>query len=206
MSLLRNLFGPSKDEIWKQVASDIGGNFTPGDFWTGRSRVEAAHGQWTVLLDLYVVSNGKSSSTYTRIRAPYMNPDGFQFNIYRHGIFSGLGKKLGMQDVTVGFPQFDEDFIIKGNDEAKLRLLFADAKLRDLISAQPDIHFCVKADTDNFWGGRNFPPGVDELHFQVGGVIKDPVLLKRLFDLFAETLDQLCRMGSAYEKDPGVRL
>jgi len=135
-----------------------------------------------------------------------VNPDGFQFNIYRRRIFSNLGKWLGMQDVTVGYPQFDEDFIIKGNDEAKLCRLFADAKLRELITAQPDIHFGVKDDENRFWGARNFPPDVNELYFQVTGVIKDVARLKQLFDLFSETLDELCRMGSAYEKSPGVTL
>jgi len=140
------------------------------------------------------------------MRAPYVNPDGFQFNIYRRGIFSNIGKWLGMQDVTVGYPQFDEDFIIKGNDEAKLRRLFASAKIRELITAQPDINFSVRDDDNKFWSGRNFPPGVDELYFQVTGVIKDVDRLKLLYDLFSETLDELCRMGSAYEKDPGVKL
>ena len=206
MRLLRNLFGPSRDEIWEQFAAAVGGNVIEGGFWSGSSKVAAAHGQWIVTLDTYTVSTGKSSVTYTRMRAPYVNPDGFQFTIYRRGIFSNLGKWLGMQDVTVGDPQFDEDFIIKGNDEAKLRRLFADAKLRELISAQPDIHFCVKDDENRFWGGQNFPPDVDELYFQVTGVIKDVDRLKQLFDLFAETLDELCRTGAAYEKNPGVTL
>ena len=30
--------------------------------------------------------------------------------------------------------------------------------------------------------------------------------LKELYELFAETLDELCRMGSAYSADPGVRV
>ena len=111
-----------------------------------------------------------------------------------------------MQDVDIGVPQFDEDFIIKGNDEAKLRRLFSNAKLRELISAQPDIHFCVKDDENRFRGGQIFPPDVDELYFQVTGVIKDVERLKKLFDLFAKTLDELCRMGSAYAKHPGVTL
>jgi hypothetical protein len=207
MSILRDLFGPRRDETWQQVAAAVGGNMTEGSFWgSSGSKVNAAHGQWIVTLDTYVVSTGKTAITYTRMRAPYVNPDGFQFTIYRRGIFSDIGKWMGMQDVAVGDPQFDEDFIIKGNDEAKLRRLFADAKLRELISAQPDIHFCVKADENRFWGGQNFPPDVDELYFQVTGVIKDLDRLKQLFDLFAETLDELCRMGSAYEKNPGVTL
>jgi hypothetical protein len=203
MNLLRTLFGPSRDEIWGQFAANVGGEFTAGGFWNG-GKVEAAHGQWIVTLDTYTVSTGKSAISYTRLRAPYVNPDGFQFKIYRRGIFSNLGKMLGMQDITVGVPKFDDDFIIQGNDEAKLCQLFADASLRDLINAQPDIHFCVKGDEANFWGGRNFPPDVNELYFQVTGVIKDLDRLKQLFDLFSEALDQLCRMGSAYEKNPGV--
>jgi hypothetical protein len=205
MSFLRDMFGPSRAEIWQQFATAVGGNYTEGGFWNGRDKVDAAHGQWMVTLDTYVVSTGKSCITYTRMRAPYVNPDGFQFTIYRKGIFSDLGKWMGMQDVSVGDPQFDEDFIIKGNDEAKIRRLFSDAKLRELISAQPDIQFCVM-DDEGSWSGHNFPPNVDELHFQVMGGITDMDRLKGLYDLFSETLDQLCRMGSAYKDDPGVRL
>ena len=205
MSFLQKLFGPSRDEIWQQFAAAVGGSFNEGGFWNG-SKVEAAHGQWVVTLDTYTVSTGKSSVTYTRMRAPYVNPDGFQFNIYREGFFSNFGKKLGMQDVTVGYPQFDEDFIIKGNNEWKLRRLFANEKIRDLISAQPDIHFSVRNDEEKFWGGRNLPSGVDELYFQVVGVIKDIDRLKLLYDLFSETLDELCHMGSANENNPGVKL
>jgi hypothetical protein len=38
------------------------------------------------------------------------------------------------------------------------------------------------------------------------GVIRDLDRLKTLYELFAETLNQLCLMGSAYEKDPQVEL
>jgi len=194
MSFLQKLFGPSRDEIWKQFAAAVGGSFNEGGFWNG-SKVEATYGQWVVTLDTYTVSNGKTSVSYTRMRSPYVNPDGFHFNIYRQGFFSNLGKKLGMQDITVGYPQFDADFVIKGNDEWKLRRLFASEKIRDLISAQPDIHFSVRDDDGQFWAGRNLPPGVDELYFQAVGVIKDIARLKLLYDLFSETLDELCRMG-----------
>jgi hypothetical protein len=164
--------------------------------------VDATHGQWTVTLDTY----SSDDSTFTRMRAPYVNPDGFRFNIYRPGIFSHIGKWLGMQDVAVGYPQFDEDFIIKGNDEAKLRRLFANATIRELIDAQPSINFSVRDDDNKFWSGRNFPADVDELYFRVTGVIKDVDRLKLLYDLFSETLGELCRMGSAYEKSAGVKL
>ena len=71
MSILRDLFGPSRDEIWQQVAAAVGGNMTEGGFWSGSSKVNAVHGQWIVTLDTYTVSTGKSSIAYPRMRAPY---------------------------------------------------------------------------------------------------------------------------------------
>ncbi|HSH92713.1 MAG TPA: hypothetical protein VK968_01045 [Roseimicrobium sp.] len=205
MSILRTLFGPSKHEVWRQFSEAIGAHYVEGGFWKG-GRVEGRHGEWTVTLDTYTVSNGKSSTIYTRIRAPYINPDGFRFNIHRKSIFSDLGKWMGMQDVNVGYPGFDDEFIIKGNDEQKLRRLFANERIRELITAQPAIRFSVIDDENHFWGGHGFPPNVDELRFVVRGVIRDVERLHVLFDLFAETLDELCRMGSAYENDPNVKL
>jgi hypothetical protein len=203
MSLLRQWFGPSRKEIWQDLCTQIEGTYVDGGMWKG-DKVQAAHGEWTITLDTYVVSTGKATVSYTRLRAPYVNPDGFRFTVSRKGFFSELGKLLGMQDVDVGHAPFDEDFVIKGNDEAKLKALFDDEKLRQLLDAQPRVLFTVKDDEGYF--GPHFPAGTDELSFMAVGIIKDTGQLKQLFALFSETLDQLCRMGSAYRDTPGVSL
>ncbi|QDK78373.1 DUF3137 domain-containing protein [Spirosoma sp. KCTC 42546] len=203
MSILKKWFGPSKDEIWKQLAGEMSADFVDGGLWKG-SKVQASVHEWTVTLDTYTVSTGKAYITYTRIRAPYVNKDGFRFKIYRKGFFSDLGKRLGMQDVEVGFLEFDDQFIIQGNDESKLQLLFKNLKIRELIEAQSDISLEVK--DDDGWLGAKFPEGVDQLSFQVVGIIKDVERLKLLYTLFAEILNQLCRIGSAYEDDPHIAL
>lgn len=203
MRVLRGMFGPSQKEIWQQLSAETGAQFVEGGFLKS-DKVQATHGQWIVTLDKYVVSSGKATVVYTRMRAPYVNPDAFRFRVYRHGVFSSLGKMLGLRDVEVGYPDFDRDFIIKGNDESRLRRLFGNPKIRELISAQKDIDFSVK--DDEGWFGPAFPDGVDELSFMVVGLIKDVERLKHLYELFGETLDELCRMGSAYQSDPGVRL
>jgi hypothetical protein len=192
-------FGPSKDEVWQQLSEEIGAEFLEGGFWKG-SKVQAHVGPWTVTLDI----NNDGESQSTRIRAPYVNPEGFRFTIYRKGFFSDLGKLLGMQDIEVGDPEFDEAFIIKGNDEGKVCGLYANPKIRQMILAQPKIRLEVK-DSEG-WFGPKFPEGVDELHFQVLGVIKDVDRLKSLFDLFGAVLNQLCKIGSAYKQEPGVEL
>ncbi len=200
MSFLRTLFGPSKEEIWRQFCAQTGATLVEGGVWEG-AKVEARHGPWTVTLDTHTVSTGKSSITYTRMCAPYHNPDGFAFTIYRKGIFTALGKWLGMQDVCVGYPEFDEAFVIQGDDDWTLRRLFANERIRQLISAQPEIRFFVDQRRSGFLG-NGLPEGVAELHFEVVGVIKDVDRLKLLYELFSETLDELCRMGSAREDDP----
>ena len=207
MGILKSVFGPSKHEIWSQIAGDIGGDFIEGGFWK-KDVLVYRHGQWQILLDTYTVttSTGKttSSTTYTRMRAPFVNKDGLYFKIYRHGFFSSIGKNFGLQDIEIGDPFFDDQFIIKGNNPDTIKRLLADDKIKLLIRNQPRIHFEIR--DDEGWFGTAFPEGVDELYFQRVGVIKDTKLLKDLFDLFSRTLMRLVQIDSAYENDPQVKL
>lgn len=196
-------FGPSKDDVWRQLSREIGAEFEDGGAWKG-DKVRASVGPWTITLDTFTVHANNTNVTYTRLRAPYVNPEGFRFTVYRKHFFSGLGKLLGLQDIEIGDPGFDDAFIIKGTDESRVRDLFADPKLRALVQAQPQIHLTVR-DSEG-WFGAAFPPDVDELHFQVVGTLKDIPRLKALFDLFAAVLDRLCRIGSAYKQEPGITL
>jgi hypothetical protein len=159
MSFTHPAFGTSKEEIWNQLAAEIHANYVPGG-WSG-AKVQAQHGPWTITLDAYtetLLANDVPMYTeYTRIRAPYLNRDGFRFNIYRAGLLSGVSKWLGMQDVEVGFPAFDEAFIIQGNDEKKLRALFAHEQIRELIEAQSTIGLWVRGDQAG--SAASFPKG-----------------------------------------------
>jgi hypothetical protein len=203
MGGLREIFGPNREQVWRRLAQEIGATYVDGGFWHG-GKVEAKVKAWTVTLDTYTVSTGKSSATFTRMRAPYVNPDGFRFKVYRKGLFSGLAKKLGMQDIEVGEREFDDAFIVQGNEESRVLSLLAAPKLRQMMLAQPALFLEVK-DSEGVFGPR-FPKDVDELCFQVGGVIRDLAVLKGLFDLFAEVLNTLCHLGSAYEDDPQLAL
>lgn len=197
------MFGPSKKEIWHKLADQLKGRYIDGGFWKG-DKVEVEHGDWTLTLDTYAVSTGKVTVVYTRMRAPFVNPGSFRFVIYRKSVFSGLGKILGMQDIEVGDPMFDHDFIVKSENESRVRLLLANPKIRDLISRQKDVNLSVR--DDEGWFGTKFPDGVDELHFAVTGIIKDIDRLTLIYELFAETLDELCRIGAAVTTPPNVKL
>jgi hypothetical protein len=197
------LFGPSRKDIWRKLSEQVGGQVVSRGFWRGE-KVEVRHESWILTLDTYTVSTGKATMVFTRMRAPYVNPSGFRFRVYRKSIFTGLGKLLGMQDIEIGDPPFDHELVVQSADEAKVRHLLSNVRLRDLVAAQPSIRFEVK--DDEGWFGATFPEGVDELYFSVHGVIKDIERLKLLYELFAETLDHLCRLDLASPEAPGVGL
>ena len=69
------LFGPSRGEVWQQLSDAIGATYTPGGFFKG-DRVDARVDDWIVTLDTFTESDGKTSTTYTRLRAPFRNPSG----------------------------------------------------------------------------------------------------------------------------------
>lgn len=203
MTTRKAWFGPSKAAIWQQLCEEIDADFIPGGRWRKDDiKVRAYHREWVFTLDTYTVSNGKTSTTYTRMRAPYVNWDDFQFRIYRRHIFSGIGKAFGVKDIEVGFPEFDKDFIIQGNDTRKLQMFFENPHIRELVQLQPKILFEIRRDSG--WFADKYPEGVNELYFQVVGIIRDLDRLLDLYDLFAEVMDHLCEIGTAYEDKPGL--
>jgi hypothetical protein len=203
MSLVNRLFGADREEMWRRLASELDGKFEQGGWFTS-DKVQVQYKEWTVTLDAFKRSTGKSAIPFTRIRAPFLNTSGFYFKIYEKSIFSGLGVRLGMQDIQIGDTDFDERYVIQGNDEAMVRTLFQETIIRSLIAAQPDMHLEIK--DDEGWFREVFPEGVDELYYEMRGTITDIARLEALFDLFAEMLDRLCSLGIAAPDNPQIEL
>jgi hypothetical protein len=198
LGVFSSLFGPSREEIWSSLRGQIAAELVDGGFWRGdRLRMQA--GDWTVTLDEYtqMVPAGKVHVhiPHTRMRAPFPNPTGFRFSIHRASMFSALGTLLGMQDIEVGYPEFDKEFVIKSNDESTVRSLFDNAPLRALMAAQPKFQLCIQ--NDEGWFGTKYPPDVDVLIFDVAAKIRDVDRLRGIYDVFAGTLGKLSKMGVA---------
>lgn len=197
------LFGTSRKEVWKQLSEEINASYFEGGYFKG-PRIEYKHNIWTIYLDTYTVSTGKSNITYTRMRVPFVNNKKFLFKIYRKGVFSNIGKALGMQDIEIGYDYFDNDFIIKGNDEILLRKLFQNYKIQNLIENQSRILLEIKDNEGRF--GPKFKDNESELYFVVIGVIKDKEKLKNLFELFVQILDEFEMIGITIHQTPEVKL
>lgn len=198
------LFGRPKDEVWKQLCAEIGADFVDGGFWKGDKVELRVADAWTITLDVFSVVRGKRRKKYTRLRVPFVSLDDLRFLIYRKGPFTGLGKMLGVQDIEVGDPGFDEAFVIQGNNEAKVRALFANPQIQTFLQDQAEVLFELRDNQGRFW--ETLPESVDVLHFQARGVLRDVPQLKGLFYLFIEVLRELYLQGTVSRLDTGVKL
>jgi hypothetical protein len=207
MELSAMFESPSSRQVWSQLAKEIGAQYweQPADYndfgGDGRTVLLTIEG-WTIWLEAHSAPGTPvhpGGPETVRMRAPYENKDGFRFAISRKHFLTGVGKFLGMQDIEIGDPAFDDEFVIKGNDEVKVRALFADPRLRQLIQEQP--YVSLQNGENAILPGSNsleVRAPRNELYFQLGyDQATDMTRLKSLFELFTELLRQLRSIGSA---------
>ncbi len=199
----RSNFNNSKDEIWSHLAKQMNANLDKDKFQI-HDVLRYSSGEWEITLDQYYVITGTQKTAYTRMRAPFVNKDGLQFEIYKESLASSIAKLFGMQDIEGGDAFFDDNFIIKGNNEEKVKILLNDKGLMKLIELLPDLSFQIRE--DDGWFSEKFPEGVNELYFLCEGEIKDEAMLKNLFEIFSITLERLVEIDSAYETNPNIKL
>lgn len=196
MSLINKIFGPFKEDVWRQLAADYDGIYQEGG-WSTSDKTCVYIEPWEVILDTFRRSSGKSKRTYTRIRAPFVNRDNFYFKIYHEYFFHKAAKYFGMMDIQVGDKAFDDNFIIEGNDEFKVQWLFDNNEIKDLLFAIKNVRFEIRSD-EGIFSHSTYKEGIDELYFEVRSVIKDIDELKRIFDVFALILTKITELDSGY--------
>lgn len=125
MDSIGEMFGAGgRQELWMHIASGIGDEFLDGEEWKG-NRVAVKQGNWTLTLDTDRLDYGEAGAVSTRLRAPYINADGFRFQISPEGLMGRIGKLFGLQDVQTGDAEFDAAFLVRSTDEAKVKAFLA---------------------------------------------------------------------------------
>ena len=196
MSKKRTSIYEQSNELWRRLSMEFGGELIDRQGWR-QDQVRVQLDSWIVTIDHHSEPGYKSETLYTRLRAPYVNPDSFRFEIYRETLFGSVARLLGAQDIETGYEEFDHHYRVKSNDSDKVRQLCAGHKLRALIRTEPDLYLHVRDSGD--WFAEYFPQGVDELCLEVEGKVVNYERLTQLYVLFSETMHRLCLIGSAYE-------
>lgn len=129
--------------LWSEWAHARGGVFTPqqGGWWRPHpASMTVPHRHATVFVDTYVVSTGKSSTTYTRARARFPLGFGPCFRVTPEGLLQSLGKALGVRDIELDDVAFDPRFVVKGETPAAIRVAWTPAaRASALVLSRPNV-------------------------------------------------------------------
>lgn len=120
---------------WRAFAQERGWTFSPATgSWFARTSpsVQGSVGEVAVVLDRFVVQNGRTSAAFTRLTAKAPQPVPVSVRVYRESLLRTLGSMAGMQDIAVGDVLFDERCVVKADDERLARALLG-APLRESL-------------------------------------------------------------------------
>jgi hypothetical protein len=77
----------------RRQQNQIGAETVSTGFLGMDRKVQARVHDWIITLDTY--TSGETDTTYTRIRAPFVNHGGLRFTLFRAGFFTGDTVNVG---------------------------------------------------------------------------------------------------------------
>jgi hypothetical protein len=179
----RHIYGHNEEEVWQQINEDLIQN---PDLLQYRAIIHQQNKE--IMLDIDIDLGGGFEGGYatTILSAPFRNPEGFKFALHEESFFDDLGKFFGMQDVKIGYPDFDDQIIVKTTDESRVRTFLNDDTIREGLLNLKDFTFEVVLPDD---GDTENNDSRLELIIEEG--ITDPARLRPLYDLFFSTLNMI---------------
>lgn len=170
----RIITGSTEGEIWQQLSKD----FQQDNELLEYSAVLKQNNN-SVILNIEIDPGGGFEGGYesTTLTAPLNAGSNFKFAIHHEGFLDEIGKFFGMQDVVIGYEEFDKNVVVKTNDEVKVKALFADDEARKIFQTLTGYTFSI---TDE--GGQKF------LELTIDRGITDPAELREVYHAYYTTL------------------
>lgn len=180
MATMKQITGNTSDEIWQQVSTDLSG----GEVYEYSASLLQGGKEVELLIDIDLGGGFESGSAYVSFTAPISAEQEFRFALHHRDWIDTAGKFFGMEDVEIGYPEFDDAMIIKTDDRDKTRRIFADAKVREaLLSLQL---FTLHLTHGHLAGQKEKLP---LLELGIEEDINDPAALRKLYEAFLEILN-----------------
>ena len=177
------VYGLDVDTIWQELEADLNKEDEVLEY-----HAILQQDNRRVLFDIDIDLGGgfESGMSVTTFNSYLYNRDSFRFAIHKQGFVDEIGKFFGMQDVVLGYKEFDDHFIVKTNDEARAALIFADEETRATLTALPDLSFGIVHYLLEAGNGK-----APFLELRIEDSITDPSLLKRIYTVFFNVLVQV---------------
>lgn len=186
---------PESRDTWQKLCAEIPGRIVRGGGFLGgfSYSLELPYRHWTITVhDWQTGSDPQSafdvSQPLTALRARYVALDGFFFAIRGS---NSVERWLGVKGIRGFDPVFDAEFDVKGNDESKVRAVWGDPRLREMVRA-----------------GLVWEIGIGPTRRGAGELLlrasraQEVERLRALYQLVGALLDRLRELGSASDAAP----
>lgn len=202
MGLFSKLTGKDRAESWKLLSEEMGAQFIDRGMLKGGPKLVATYKNWEIEMDMYTEThqnNGhNTSTTYTRIVAPFVKQNDYTITIYKEGGWSKALKIFGGKDIEIGIPEFDRDYRVKSNDAEQTARLFENDKFRKLLTENIVNGLFDISDNKGLFTKKENVTMSHVLYRQIGE-ITDREWIKTLFMMVGYTLDLMVEIGKATE-------
>lgn len=148
---------------------------------------------------VYTMHPSKSAGNeLTTVEMAYSPTDDFKFAIHPQKWTDGFGKLLGMQDIIVGHDEFDKAFVIKGSDEERVKELFSDAAIRQILIDEPTTQLWAHCEnSESAPSSKALRGNSRTVILRVKGAVDDFERLKAFYNLMQKLLKSLSKIGAA---------
>ncbi|MBI3882987.1 MAG: hypothetical protein HY305_01890 [Sphingobacteriales bacterium] len=184
--------GDSEEMIWQKVAADLNQDTLPMEY----HRVLYQDVR-KIMLDIDVDLGGgfESGDESTSLTAVIPQINNFRFALYHEAFIDKLYKMLGMEDVVIGYPEFDKQLIVKTNDAIKAKAIFIDTNVRQVFQS---LHNFTLHIVHRHINGK--PEKQDMLEFTIDRGILNPIKLRRIYHAFVSVLTSIDAIAGANNK------
>lgn len=226
------LFTSRTEVVKRNIAGALAGE--PVRTPPGHTVVVSQVGGWSVIFDVDSPEEGPPPIFFgprkvSRIGIPFIARDGFVWDLKRRRLvgdkiyerrtkwsttggtswkqeFERIQPELKPPAIAFGFGDFDYEFTIETNDEARLHELFEPRSFRDLVQEQPTIRLRTEQDEKGWMASLvpELPEGVAALFFQDRSLLRDAADVQSVHTLLRAAIEQLVAIGSADAKPPRI--
>lgn len=173
MAVTKQYSGKTTDDIWQQVSADLSGQ----DVYEYNVILVQDGRQVELVIDIDPGGGFEGGYQFTSLKAPITSESDFRFALHHKGLIDTVGKFFGMEDVVIGYPEFDETLIVKTSDRERTHRIFSDVNVREIFQSLNSFTLHLT---------HHYQEQFLELTIEEG--ITDAEVLRNLYDAFCKVL------------------
>lgn len=179
MAEAKYITGNTTDDLWQQVSADLSGK----NIYEYYALLVQDERKVELVIDIDMGGGFESGSAITSFTAPVALVHDFRFALHHQGLIDSAGKFFGMEDVVIGYKDFDDALVVKTNDRERTRRIFSDEEVRKIFQT-------LRSFTLHLVHHHAAGPKEEQyfLELSIDEGITDPAMLRNLYEAFCSVL------------------